>query len=73
MADNQNKPSTLKRQDIHTTLNDILDFGTDSIKLASSKTTPNDSNERLKKLVRQLQELNHVMLLFVVQLLIQLV
>jgi hypothetical protein len=59
MAENQNKPSNLIRKDIHTTLNDILDFGTDKMTLVAPARTPDSTNERLKRLVRQLQELNH--------------
>jgi len=58
MAENQKKPSNLIRKDIHTTLTDILDFGTDKTTLVSAPKTPESTNERLKKLVRQLQELN---------------
>lgn len=60
MAENQNKPSNLIRKDIHTTLSDILDFGTDKMTLVpSSPKTSDSTHERLKRLVRQLQELNH--------------
>lgn len=58
MAENQKKPSNLIRKDIHTTLTDILDFGMDKTTLVSAPKTPESTNERLKKLVRQLQELN---------------
>ena len=60
MADNHGKNAGLVRRDIHTTLSDILDFGSDKITLVSSPSpkTSNPTNERLKKLVQQLQELN---------------
>ncbi|MBM4304615.1 MAG: hypothetical protein FJ116_11455 [Deltaproteobacteria bacterium] len=58
MGENQNKPSHLLSKDIHTKLSDILDFGSDKIKLASSSTSVSNTHERLKKLVQQLQELN---------------
>ncbi|NBX67776.1 MAG: hypothetical protein EBR01_02285 [Proteobacteria bacterium] len=58
MGDNQKKPSNLIRKDIHTTLSDILDFGSDKMTLVAAPKTPESTNERLKKLVRQLQELN---------------
>ena len=58
MGENQNKPSGLIRKDIHTTLSDILDFGTDNITMDSTQNTMNQTHERLKKLLKQLQELN---------------
>jgi hypothetical protein len=59
MAENQNKPSNLIRKDIHTTLSDILDFGTDKMTLVSPPKNSDSTHERLRRLVRQLQELNH--------------
>jgi hypothetical protein len=58
MADQQNKPSTLVRKDIHTTLSDILDFGTDKITVANPQDNSQATHERLKKLVQQLKDLN---------------
>jgi hypothetical protein len=59
MGENQNKPSHLLiSKDIHTKLSDILDFGSDKIKMASSPVSPSNTQDRLKKLVQQLQELN---------------
>ncbi|MFM8313952.1 MAG: hypothetical protein ACKOA8_06670 [Deltaproteobacteria bacterium] len=60
MAGNQNKPSTPVRKDIHTTLSDILDFGSDKMTLvpAPNSKSSNPTQDRLKRLVQQLQELN---------------
>ncbi len=58
MAENNNKPSNPIRKDIHTTLSDILDFGTDKITIAPTHPTPESTNQRLKKLIQQLQDLN---------------
>lgn len=59
MAENQNKPSNLIKKGIHTTLSDILDFGSDTLTLAAPKNRVNETQERLKKLVAQLQDLNN--------------
>ena len=58
MGENQNKPSGMIRKDIHTTLSDILDFGPDNITMVSPQNTVNHTHDRLKKLLKQLQELN---------------
>ncbi|NQW44194.1 MAG: hypothetical protein HQ462_02180, partial [Deltaproteobacteria bacterium] len=55
MGENQNKPSGMIRKDIHTTLSDILDFGTDNITMVSPQNTVNHTHDRLKKLLKQLQ------------------
>lgn len=58
MAGNLKKDSNPVSKDIHTKLSDILDFGSDKITVAPSSNSKNPTNDRLKKLVQQLQELN---------------
>ena len=58
MAGNLKKDSNPVSKDIHTKLSDILDFGSDKIAVVPSSNSKNPTNDRLKKLVQQLQELN---------------
>ena len=55
MGEKDNRNSAGLGRDLNTKLSDILDFGPDKI-----KPTPQakDTNERIKKLLKQLQEIN---------------
>lgn len=55
--DSKNSSSGAKRA-INTTLSDILNFGPDSSTTLVLKPSPDETNNRLKKLVKDLQVLN---------------
>ena len=55
MGENDHSKSGLFRNNIHTKLSDILDFGPDKLKPRAGST---NQTERLKKLIEQMKEIN---------------